>query len=287
MKKGKRHSDAEQSAEPVKIANSSGFPLQIAIAKRIEETESEHGWSVFFTEHYWKTADGEQEGWIDLVLRDRNHTALMVIECKRPAEAIWSAFNDDGTNNPRRLTSALLDRQPAGPHDALAKMYHNPTWADLAVEPVAPEATFCVVKGEGRDKENPLLERISRDVLTATEALSRQLVNYRPAQQAGFALYFPVIVTTAELQFLTFSPGSISLANGRIAEGKANGVEHFRFRKQLSRKLFYPDLGKYRNVSLVGLREVMRHSLLVIRADALVDFLRKFQIDDSSIANFR
>lgn len=47
-----------------KLLNQSGFPLQLAIDRMVEERSDELGWKVVYREHGWKGLDG-QSGFAD------------------------------------------------------------------------------------------------------------------------------------------------------------------------------------------------------------------------------
>lgn len=76
----------------LKIANDSGFPLQIAVEHQVTATTVSHGWLVRYVEHSWSNRLDGQSGSIDLVVEDRYGTTFLVIECKRVRESTWLFF---------------------------------------------------------------------------------------------------------------------------------------------------------------------------------------------------
>ena len=78
-------------------ANDSGFPMQIAVARQVNETLFIHGWRVRYTEHSWSSLSQEnQNGFIDLVLEDKHRSTLAVIECKRVRDTAWIFLHSAG-----------------------------------------------------------------------------------------------------------------------------------------------------------------------------------------------
>ena len=63
----------------LKIANDSGFPLQIAIAAQVSQSTASHGWKVRYAEHSWTNRVDGTNGFIDLVLEDRHQSTVQDI----------------------------------------------------------------------------------------------------------------------------------------------------------------------------------------------------------------
>jgi hypothetical protein len=75
------------SQNPISIANSSGFPLQIAISKIVRESSR---WKVLLEEHPWRLDINGEGGFIDIVVEDKiSHFETFVIECKRVRQTAW------------------------------------------------------------------------------------------------------------------------------------------------------------------------------------------------------
>jgi len=269
---------ADADADALKLANDSGFPLQIAIERAVTETSASHGWKVRYTEHAWVNASDKQSGFADLILEDRYGTAFLVVECKRVRQATWLFMNSTGQANPRRNSKAWIS------HYASGRMAHF-GWHDIAIEPECPESIFCAVRGQSTNDRSTLLERIGGEVISATEAIANEERDYRLQSQETMRLYFNIIVTTADLKVAKFDPAGVSLADGTIPDAEFDSVPFVRFRKQLSMRSFSlgpSDYEKGTNVS--KLRE---NTVFVVRADAFVDFLTRFDIPNSSLNKFQ
>ena len=85
--------------DAIKIANDSGFPLQIAIGHQIDSNATD-GWTVRHSEHAWTNRNDQQSGFIDLVLQDQYKTTYLVLECKRVRQATWLFMHPNGTAKP-------------------------------------------------------------------------------------------------------------------------------------------------------------------------------------------
>jgi hypothetical protein len=73
-------------SEPIKIANSSGFPLQIAVSSIVNKSRN---WRVMFEEHPWRLNETRTDGFIDIVAFNKKDNTVMVIECKRYKDTGW------------------------------------------------------------------------------------------------------------------------------------------------------------------------------------------------------
>jgi hypothetical protein len=173
--------------------NRSGFPLQIRTAGLVDETSNQHGWKVLYSEHAWNNGD---DGGIDLVLRGRDSTAVMVVECKRVLDTTW-VFLIPSTNVPnRRYCKSWVGR-----YNNSAVRYFD--WHELAIDPASPQSAYCIVDGED-PKSKPMLERVAAEVVAATEALAREEQSILVRQSDYLRVYFGVIVTTATLKVCSF-----------------------------------------------------------------------------------
>jgi hypothetical protein len=257
--------------DPIKIANESGFPLQIAVGHQVEATSKQHGWSVLYPEHSWINRQDNKDGFIDLVLQNRRGVHL-IVECKRvKPEYPWVFLPGDGNRQTRLQAKGWVDA--AG---------RNAEWYDLLVDPPCPEATYCVVSRD--DGRNPMLERICGDLISSTEAIATELVHYHgPVKQPRF--YFNVVVTTAELKIAQFRPGAIPLADGRLpADTKVTDEPYVRFRKQMSLREWRFKPEQFRD----GVRpdEAKENTVFVVRSTSLIEFVTKFELTKDTLARF-
>lgn len=277
MEQAKQPAAAERPAE-LKIANESGYPLQIAVAHAVNETSDEHGWTVRYTEHSWANASDGQDGFIDLVLQDRHGTAFIVVECKRKRGGTWLFMNTKGVANERSYAKSWVMRYAEG----TMKFFG---WHDCPVEPRCPEVMFCAVQGQGANEKNVMLERVGGELVSATAALAMEERDFRPPNRETTRFYFNVIVTTAELKVAKFNPADISLADGDLSAAEIVDVPFVRLRKQLSVRTSPIAPDEYASNTKVpdGSKE---HTVFIVRAAALVDFLKEFEIPGKSVRQF-
>ncbi len=254
----------------LKIANDSGFPLQIAVATQVTQSTMSHGWKVRHTEHSWVNRTDHTNGFIDLVLQDKHGSTFLVVECKRKNET-WVFMHADGTENKRRHAKAWASHYVAGSMKRFG-------WANVTPDPFCPEAIFCAVRGQSASDKTTMLERIGGELISATEALAQEERDFRRANQETIRFYFNVVVTTAELKIATFSPGDISLSTGTLADAQIESVPFVRFRKQLStrERLLTPE-DVDNGIDVAYEKE---NTIFVVRANELLQFLRQFELPD-------
>ena len=263
-------------ADTLKIANESGFPLQIAIQHSVNATTHQHGWMVRHTEHAWNNATDGQSGFIDLVLRDKDDFANLVIECKRVRHATWLFLNTSGDPKPRRQAKSWVTR-----FDGTKTRQFS--WYEVPIDPSTPEAQFCAVRGQSTNDRNTLLERIGGGLISATEALAIEERDYRNDKQESMRFYFNVIITTAELKVASFKPGDISLSEGTISNAAFVDVPYVRVRKQFSMRpatLVPQDWHSHDDPD-----RRRENTVFIVKADRLLDFLREFDIPNSSFSH--
>lgn len=259
--------------ELIKIANDSGFPLQIALQNSVNASSSSHGWQVRHVEHAWYNGTDNQSGFIDLVLRDRHDFANLVLECKRVRNATWLFMNSSGDPKPRRHSKSWVTKYN-GSQTTLCG------WHEVPIDPATPEAQFCAVRGQSTNDKNTLLERIAGELISATEALAIEERDYRHESEDSLRFYFNVIVTTAALKVATFAPSDISLSEGMIANAEFADVPFVRVRKQFSMRSATLSPQDWSRRDDPDYRR--ENTVFVVRADALLDFLRQFDIPNSS-----
>jgi hypothetical protein len=263
--------------DALKIANDSGFPLQIAIERAVTETSKSHGWKVRYVEHAWANPTDQESGFIDLVLQDQYRTSFLVVECKRVRHATWLFMHSSGEAKPRLHTKSWVSHYAAG------QMAHF-GWYDIAINPASPEALFCAVRGQSATDRSTLLERVGSEVTSATEALAEKERDLRLANQETIRLYFSVIVTTAEIAVAKFDPASISLTDGTLPAAEFESVPFVRFRKQLSTRPISLSPKDYDNATDVSY--LSENTVFVVRADALTQFLADFDVSNDSLRRF-
>jgi hypothetical protein len=262
----------------IKLVNSSGFPLQIAIAHQIEKAKGD--WRVLFKEHAWRNENDGQFGFIDLVLAKGSISGarVMVVECKRSRNASW-IFLVPNRNNIARYNCKCWSSY----YHLRKRLFFG--WTDIPFDPDSPEAEFCVVRGQD-DKSRPMLERIADMLVSSTEALAAELDLRYKTPFSPATLFFNVIITTAKLHTCAFDPSGISLLDGEIPrEAEMNNVSFVRFRKQLSAQ---PP--KDRELKVESEHEISRakeNTVIVVNADKFLEFINQFEVDnDAFIKHF-
>lgn len=269
----------ETNTRYLAIANESGFPLQIAVERSVQQSTAAHGWSVRYTEHAWSNKLDDRTGFVDLVLQDRYKSTYLVIECKRVRNTTWLFMHPDGQASPRRHAKAWVSHSLGGD-----KRFRHFSWHDVPLDPATPEACFCAVRGTSTNDKATLLERIGGELISSTEALALEEKDFRITIHETIRFYFNVIVTTADLKIAKFDPSATSLDDGTLTHGQVIDVPYVRFRKQLSPRnaVLTPD--DYKDNLDVAYSK--QHTVFVVRANALLDFLQEFEIPQGSVDQF-
>lgn len=258
----------------LKVANASGFPLQIAVENMVTETSGTHGWKVRYVEHSWVNPADGRSGFIDLVLRDRWGTSSLVLECKRVRDAAWIFMAANGSDKDRHHCKSWITRHTG------SQMKHF-GWHDVVVAPASPEACYCTVRGQ--TDSSPMLERVASTLISSTEALADEERDYHPNHD-GVRLYFNVIVTTADLYVCAFDPSSVSINDGSLSAAGFNKVPFVRFRKQLIARGERFTTEDYTSGTDVVARK--ENTVFVVQSESLRDFVSSFGINDGSVRPF-
>lgn len=257
----------------VEIVNQSGFPLQIAVVSQIARTTRQHFWQVLYTEHAWRNEFEDADGYIDVVLETTGQNLVLVIECKRVRETSWIFLKPTGEPEVRWDAKFWLSRHAEG-----RWTYFD--WVDGALKSASPQAEYCVVRGED-PKAKPMLERVSAEVVAATEALAWEEKGLPDKYRHPIRLYASVIVTTAELQVCTLDPNDVSLRDGTLHDADFRVVPFVRFRKQLStRSGAMKPVGHDVYKALAHAKERM---VFIVNAESLLEFLKAFNVDEATI----
>lgn len=249
-------------ADALQIASDSGFPLQIAVENAVRATARSTGWSVRYVEHGWTMPPGGESGFIDLVLS--NHSARLIVECKRQRHAKWVFMHKSGAATDRRHFVAWMTSAPEG-----SVAVHR--WTATHVDPPHPEATFCAVRGQTSGERSTLLERIGAELVNATEAHAHSERNLRPNSASSRTIYFPVVVTTAELYVTDFQPSQVNLLDGQISQAATRRVPYLRFRKQLQTRFVALSAEHFEGGGDQSYE--LERSIFVVQAQSLVQFL--------------
>lgn len=266
--------DIEKLTETV---NRSGFPLQIGLVNLIHQTGESHGWKVLCTEHAWRNEMDHANGFIDIVLEDRSHTSIMVVECKRVLESSWIFLVDNSVYRERSHAKLWVSNIRRG------NVKHF-NWFDATLDPPSPESAFCAVPGQDK-KSRPMLERVAGNVVSATEALAveeQKLLTGRELD--ALRMYVNVIVTTATLKICSFSPENISLHDGKVSEPGFTEVPYVRFRKQLSVRTVRSINRKSLLSHVLGaVAKAKEHTVFVVNSGAFEQFLKEWEVSNNSL----
>ena len=251
----------------LRIANDSGFPLQIALQHSVNAAP--HGWQVRHAEHLWINSADSQSGFIDLVVREQHERVNFVIECKRVRNATWLFFNSSGSAEPRRHCKSWVTRYRAGKFEFFG-------WDEVPIDPPTPEAQHCAVRGQSANDKNTFLERVAGEVVSSTEALAVEERDFRSENQDSTRFYFNAIVTTARLKFANFSPDHLSVTDGTLVDATFHDVPFVRVRKQFSMRPAHLTPADWLRHDDADYRR--QNTVFVINADSLNDFLPQFDV---------
>ena len=178
-------------SDALRVVNSSGFPLQIAVQNAVESAQSP--WKIVHKEHAWRNSLDGGSGFIDLVVQHHQTQDSVVVECKRVQDSTWFFLNHDGSAVERRQCKVWATYFEAGSLKHLG-------WTDISVQPRTPQAQFCCVRGQSSNGGNTFLEKVASELVSSTEALAMEERNYPHFLVDQPRLFFNVIVTTAELE---------------------------------------------------------------------------------------
>ncbi len=259
-------------AKLLKQVNMSGFPFQLGVQDLVEKTLDEHRWGVLPPEHPWKNSETHRVGYIDIVLERpmQGYDAYAIIECKRIGDGGTLVFLKPTPHYTQGEAYVLLsDRDQGEVHG----------WRSLRFSPETYVSSFCAVWGQS-DKQTPMLERISAELLDSVESFAdmdtsfpKRSDDFQVKITPGRAIYFPVIVTNAELFAHLFYPRRIDLYKGEAGPdaGEFEKVPYIRFQKSVFTR--FPS-----GASPSTMREVNRDSqrtVFVVQAPHLPGFLKK------------
>jgi hypothetical protein len=249
-----------------KTVNSSGFPLQIAIENAVKSPNCE--WRVLTKEHSWEKDAGDLGGFIDSILENNNKQDVLTIECKRARDTNWIFLQPDPKQNSRKHVKHWVTYYESG----ILKKYG---WIDGTAEPSSPESEFCII--DRQDETKPMLERISSELITATESFARKDREYLIGNPNLLRFVTPVIVTTAQLQLCNFLPENISISSGEISGASYQTIPFLRFRKQLSTRAV--DINKITKPTYYEISKAKENTVFIVNSDHFLEFLEQFQIN--------
>ena len=261
------------ASELLRVVNSSGFPLQIALQNAVETVAP--GWKVQHREHAWAHPTNGQSGFIDLVVQSETYDSI-VVECKRVQDSAWLFLSHGGSAKHEALFKPWITK-----YQTSQPSYFG--WADLRIPLQTPQAQFCCVRGQSSNDKNTFLERLATELVSATEALAVEEREYRNSTRDSCRLYCSVIVTTAKLHFATFDLSALRLEDGTLEHAEFQQVPYLRVRKQFARTETPLTLDDWsRNVDTDIARE---HTVFVVEASQFTEFLKDLQIDKVAVSH--
>jgi len=251
------------------IVNKSGFPFQIAVSNLVTNLRTEQNWSVLYTEHGWQSSNGQEKGFIDLVVQSKNKRQVLAIECKRDAgDTPWIFFDSDLKGKPRRHAKLYFNTSRPAVQDSY--------WGDGLMDPQQCEAQFCVVQGRDEKNRISMLERDAATLVAATEALAREEADLAQALQISMRIYTSRLVTTAKLIVCEANPSDISLVDGKLSDAKMHEKSYVRFRKQIYTHTSNRSIESFDRFE--GMAYAKEHTILVVNVSALGDVLAELQL---------
>lgn len=240
----------------------SGFPFQVAVERRIQDTATSHGWSVLPHEHPWYDARTGQDAFIDILIEKAGIRGI--IECKRSIEVEWSFLvpRDKRTVGTARLACGLVCS--IGPRHASKAIHYE----EIALQPVLPEAEFCAVNaaaGQKQPRDEQMLERIAAPVARAAYAVAEQAMETERHGGKSEHIYLPIVVTNARLSLCNFDPSQVSLSSGVLPRHeKVDDVNAVYFRRSI---------GSAKTGPLRQIQQASERTVLVVRAEYLEELL--------------
>ncbi|MBZ2189261.1 hypothetical protein K8B33_09145 [Alcanivorax sp. JB21] len=227
-------------------------------------------WSILYEEHAW-SGEGHH-GFIDLAIEWTHRTWVMNIECKRVRDAEWIFLKDRKAPSGRRQAKLWISYY-SGNGD-----FTKFDWADVAMDPLCPESSMCVVPGQDQ-KATPMLERVSSGLVMSTEALAREEASFLKDKYSGLRMYQNVIVTTARLKLCEIDLANIDIASGEIDQSASSAeVPFVRFRKQLGTASAKRDV----SCDTYQLRDVAKEfedTVFVVNSARFAEFVRACEVD--------
>lgn len=251
-----------------KLVNQSGFPLQLALDRLIQDRSANLRWRVVYREHGWRSEDG-QSGFADLVLEDEYRTSVLVVECKRVLESDWVFLEPAPSGRPTTATRLWATNTP-----------NYSGYYDARVAPESPVSMYCVVAGQD-PKGRPMLERIAAEVSAATEAIAGEEHPILLARTHGLRMYAAVVVTTARLICSRVDASKIELKTGEAADLSHREVPWIRFRKQLAPE--YAMVPDAERASFPEIAAAKEKTVFVVNVEAFAEFLERWSVNSDSL----
>ena len=250
------------------VVNESGYPLQLHLEKLITSSPETRNWRILAKEHRWVNADTKEEGFIDLILEREGLVLKLVIECKRIIGNWIFLLPKNQSMSTREVRILCTDY-------GTSKFL----WTTKSLYPESNEAQYCVMETGGK-RDSRTLEKLAGENLLSLEYLAMQdadlfkSISDRigiPRQQM---FYLPIIVTTANLQTMTFDRTKVDIENGQITESELMPIEFIRFRKNLATNIEYD---KPEMFTLDQQNQENDRTLFIVQAKSFIKFIGLIQ----------
>jgi hypothetical protein len=264
----------------LELINGSGFPFQMSVKKRIDDSSIEHRWKVVAEEHAWEHPFRSTSGFLDLVLQHQLDVIFRcTVECKRSKDAPNWVFlqGPDGIKDTLRLSTFWVN----GSTERKTKR----AWVNADFNPPSPESAFCIIPKN--HERFPLLEKIADDLLTATEAIGLDEMSLTKVSGLSWGtmyFYVPIIITNSRLFIGTFDPLQMDLNTGILQDGdcELTEVPCVRFRKTLRTHFENSEHIPLRWEQLEPINENRKRTVLVINAGQLRESLCRLWVYESA-----
>jgi hypothetical protein len=253
--------------------NNSGFPFQLGVKALANRSP---GWSADLTEHPWRDLFTGEDGFIDLVIRDKQAFINLVVECKRARETDWMFLREAvlsmHTNNRLSVRVRVLGRHRT--ENTVTR-----EWLDTEFVPGSPEANFCHIRKQGGTQRDDMLEKTCGELLRATEALACQEQALHSGDKVHIRrIYVPVIVSNARMFICDGNWDAMNVTTGEVEFSAIEPVSFVRFRKSFSA----PDVRAGYATNAEAFAERSERSVVVVQAGSLLEFLAKWQFGNLS-----
>jgi hypothetical protein len=248
------------------IVNKSGFPFQLLLEKLITSSPETRNWRIIAKEHRWVNAETGEEKYIDLLLERESLPIRFVVECKRISGNWYFLMPGNPFNTTPNTKLFSVD-------------YHDfqYSWKDRNLYPESQEAKYCVMETDGK-RDNRMLEKIAGETLLSLEYFAREdtKVMKSTIERLGISnsimYYLPIIVTTANLNDITFNRAEIDIETGNISESDSKPIKFIRFRKNLSTSIEYK-LSNSAITSIDQLNSEYDRTVFIVQAKSFIELL--------------
>jgi hypothetical protein len=210
------------------------------------------------------------EGFIDLVVRDKQAFVNLVVECKKVRETDWMFIRETVSSEfPNNVLDVRV--RVIGKHRDDGSLTNG--WLDANFSPGSPEASFCHIRKAGT-KRDDMLEKACAELLAATEALARQeLILHQKDKFHIRRIYVPVIVSNARMFICDGNWEQMNPETGEVKFSAITPVPFVRFRKSF--RAPGAETGYAPNAQAFAERSA--RTVVVVQAGSLPEFLRQWQ----------